>query len=120
MTHHFGSGVQDLHLIEDSGAVVSDGDVSLPILDLQHKIIIIIITFLNYICNKNLTKICRDKKKIKINKIKITRRTILSMPLGPRLVLMASATAVEQETSHGYFYSSLSTLILKHYNLSIL
>lgn len=86
-SHHFSSRVQNLHLIQDGCTVVSNGDVSLPVLDLQHK-------------RKRRSPLCNTTWR-RINASVCGSSTILSMPLGPRLVLTASATAVEQkQTNH--------------------
>lgn len=63
-SHHFGGGMKDLHLIQDGGSVVSDGDVTFPILDLQHKSTVIIITTLHNRIASGNTSECRGGKKI--------------------------------------------------------
>lgn len=85
-TYHFGGGVKNLHLLQDGGAIVGDGDITFLILDLKQ-------TTQNSFCLETRC-MSEDLSEVK-SEVKCVLLTILSIPLGPRLVLMASATAVK-------------------------
>lgn len=86
--YHFGSRMKNLHLFQDGGSIICNGHVTFLILDLKWNI----------------------QKRVWLRKswgvywspvyVKVCLLTILSIPLGPRLVLMASATAVNGKMSH--------------------
>ena len=84
-TYHSSGGVNDLHLLQNRGAVVRDQDFALGRLNLGRQA-------------ESSVSLFAIRGALECARKELSRLTILSIPRGPRDVLTTSATAAERNS----------------------